>query len=583
MKNLTETLVKIKIDGIEREVPSNSSVLEAAKAAGIQIPTLCYHEDLEPTGNCGVCLVQVKGQKGLKRSCTTPVYEGMEIITHNKEILDTRKGVLELILANHPDDCLQCIKNSKCELRQLADKLGVEKSTYEKVLKHKPIDDSSLSIVREPDKCILCGRCTQVCQQVQTVFALETINRGFDTVVSVASGEIGNSVCVNCGQCISVCPVGALYEVSEEEKVWAALEDPDKIVIVQEAPAVRVSLAEEYGLPAGTNMANKMYTALKMLGFDHVFDTNFSADLTIMEEGSELLERLSKNENLPLITSCSPGWIKFLETFFHDLLENVSSCKSPQQMFGALAKTYFAKEYNIDPSKIVSVSIMPCTAKKFEAKRPEMKDSGYTDVDHVITTREFIRMLKKAGIDLREIPDGKAEDLMGQYSGAATIFGATGGVMEAALRTAYELATGKKLDIVDFEPCIGLEGIKELSVNINGTEIRGAVAHGLGNARELLNKVVEAKKKGEIAYHFIEIMACPGGCVGGGGQPYGSTLKRRLERACGLYMEDKNLPIRKSHENPAIKKIYEDFLGKPLSHKSHELLHTEYVKRDAHI
>ncbi len=576
--------ITVIVDGVKVEVPSHYTAIQAAEEAGINIPKLCYHKDLSPTGNCGVCVVQVKGQRGLKRSCVLPLTDGMEIITHSKEILQARRTVVELILSNHPDECLSCVKNQNCELQSLSKQLNVEGKTYHRMISERKKDDSSHSIVRDTEKCILCGRCTTVCQEVQSVFALEVTGRGFDSEISVPSGMLADSVCINCGQCINYCPVGALHEKFETDYVWDAIENEDKIVIVQEAPAVRVSLAEHYDLKPGTNMHKKMYSALKMLGFDYVFDTNFTADLTIMEEGSELLDRLGKNENLPLITSCSPGWVKFLETFYPELLPNVSSCKSPQQMFGALSKTYFAEKYNIDPSKIVSVSIMPCTAKKYEAKRPEMNSSGFQDVDHVLTTREFIQMMDEAGIDLKNVKESDADQYMGSYTGAGTIFGATGGVMEAALRTAYEIATGNPLPDLNVPQCRGLEGVKELEVDVNGTTLKTGVAHGLGNARKILDKVVEAKRNGEpTPYHFIEIMACPGGCVGGGGQPYGSSLERRKERAAGLYAEDKNADLRKSHDNPEINKIYEDFLEKPLSHKSHELLHTKYVKRDAYV
>ncbi len=574
--------VTVVIDGKKVEVPMGCNIITAAEKAGIDIPRLCYHKDLTPTGNCGVCIVEIKGQKGYKRSCTTPVTNNMEIITKSKEIIEARKTVVELILANHPDDCLTCVKNGYCELQALAKQLGIDRTKIPKILNRKPIDDSSLSIIREPDKCILCGRCLRACQEVQSVFAIEAMGRGFETEITTPSGKMAESVCINCGQCVAVCPTGALHEPIEIDKVWDAINDPDKVVIVQEAPAIRVSLAEEFDLPAGTNLVGKMYNALKMLGFDYVFDTNFTADLTIMEEGSEFIERLHNKGPFPLVTSCSPGWVKFMETFYPEIIEGISSAKSPQQMFGALSKTYFARAYNIDPAKIVTVSIMPCTAKKYEAKRPEMKSSGFTDVDHVLTTREFIQMLRQVGINLNTIDDGQPDDLMGAYSGAATIFGTTGGVMEAALRTAYELVTGKALESCDIMEARGFEGVKEFTVDVEGTKLSCAVAHGLANARKVLDKVKEAKNKGQPSpYHFIEIMACPGGCVGGGGQPYGSTLERRMERAKGLYDEDGGMKIRKSHENPMIEKVYKDFLEKPLSHKSHELLHTHFVKRDS--
>ncbi len=577
-----DNLVNVFINGTKIQVKKSTSILEAAKKAHINIPTLCNHEDLFPQGNCGICVVQVKGRDTLVRSCITPVEDGMEIITHSDRINETRRAILSLIISNHPDDCLHCIKNGNCELHKLADQLDVNEVIYEKIFEPKGIDDSYY-IIRDSNKCILCRRCLEACQLIQDVYALDAIGRGFYTTISVASGKMVESVCVVCGQCISVCPVGALYEKQDKDKVWEELSNPDKIVIVQEAPAVRVSLAEEFNLPAGINMTGKMYSALKKLGFDYVFDTNFSADLTIMEEGNELLDRLKNNKILPVITSCSPGWIKFMETFFPDLIENVSTAKSPQQMFGALSKTYFAKEYNIDPSKIVTVSIMPCTAKKFECDRPEMYSSGYKDVDYVLTTREFVKMIKEAGIDFVNLPDDHPDDLMGQYTGAGVIFGTTGGVAEAALRTVYEIATGKELEDVDIKVCRGFEGIKEFEIDLDGTKVRCGIAHGLANARKLLTIVSEAKKRGEVPYQFVEIMACPGGCVGGGGQPFGSTLKRRLERAEGLYNVDKNMKLRKSHENPMIKKVYDDFLKHPLSEISHKLLHTHYNKRNQYI
>jgi NADP-reducing hydrogenase subunit HndD len=582
-------VVTVTINGQQAAVPDGTTIIKAAEQIGIRIPSLCYHKELTPTGSCGICLVEVQGNRNLVRACTTPVNQGMVITTHSRALTDIRRGVLQLILAAHPDDCFYCLKSGNCELQSLAKQLGVDHEEYEKIYKHHEADTSSPSIVRDAEKCILCGRCVAVCgSDLQTVYALATINRGFNTLVTPPSGKMVESTCINCGQCVAFCPTGALHEQLEKDMVWAALEDPEKVVIVQEAPAVRVSLAEEFGLPIGTNMVGKMYHALKMLGFDYVFDTNFAADLTIMEEGSELLDRLQHGKTLPLITSCSPGWVKFVETFYPQLLAHVSSCKSPQQMFGAVSKTYFAEQYKIDPAKIVTVSIMPCTAKKFEARRPEMNSSGYRDVDYVLTTREFSSMLKEAGIDLAAIADALPNDLMGQYTGAATIFGSTGGVMEAALRTAYELATNEPLPNLNVEAARGLTGVKEFSVDVKGTKLRLAVANGLGNARKVLDNIVAAKEEGQpLPYDFIEIMACPGGCVGGGGQPYGtcdgSILQRRAQRAMGLYAEDRQMTIRKSHENPAITKIYQEFLEHPLSHKSHHLLHTEYVERDAFV
>ncbi len=585
---MNQQTVTVTIDNIQMKVPATWTIMNAAEQAGINIPSLCYHKELVPTGGCGICLVEVQGYRDVVRACTTPVHDGMVVRTHSRALTNLRRGVLEILLSSHPDDCFYCVRNGNCELQTVAKQLDVESQWPGKIYNRHEPDMSSVAIVREPEKCILCGRCIAVCQDIQTVSALGKSGRGFATLVGPPSGKMAESLCINCGQCVAFCPTGALHERLEKDDVWAVLEDPEKVVIVQEAPAVRVSLAEEFDLPIGTNLAGKMYRVLKMLGFDYVFDTNFSADLTIMEEGSEFLDRLGKDERLPLITSCSPGWIKFVETFYHDLLENVSTCKSPQQMFGALSKTYFAEKYGIDPTKIVTVSVMPCTAKKFEARRPEMNSSGYQDVDNVLTTRELADMIREAGINFAALPDDEPNDLMGQYTGAATIFGATGGVMEAALRTAYELTTGAPLPNLDIEAARGIEGVKEFSVDVKGTTLKLAVANGLGNARKVLDKVAAAKQNGDpVPYHFIEIMACPGGCVGGGGQPYGtidgSILQRRIQRAVGLYDEDKNMTLRKSHDNPEIKRIYEDFLEKPLSHKSHELLHTHYVERDEYI
>ena len=591
--------IKIKIDGMEIAVPEGTLILDAAKKANVNIPTLCYHKDLTPTGACGMCVVDI-GAPTLKRACITPIENGMEVITHSKKVINARKTVLELIMSNHPDECLECVRNKTCELQELAENLKIDELPYERSKFDKPLDTNGV-IIRDPNKCILCGRCVAVCQEVQTVYALEFANRGFDTTVKpFMDNALADTVCTNCGQCTNVCPVGALYERSDIDKVWDAINDPTKHVVVQEAPAVRVAIGEPFGLPVGTVSSGKMHTALKRLGFDMVFDTNFSADLTIMEEGTEvvtkLLKALKTNDfsQIPVVTSCSPGWVKFMETYFPNLKHHVSSAKSPQQMFGTLVKTYYAEKANIDAKNIVSVSIMPCTAKKFEADRPEMKDSGYQDVDYVLTTREFSRMIKQAGIDFVNLPEEEAAELMGFYTGAGTIFGASGGVMEAALRTAYFVLAGKDLENMDIMPVRGLEGIKEASVmiplkeelqkelgGVKEFEAKVAVAHGLGNARKLMEIVdKDMKEKGVCRYHFIEIMACPGGCVGGGGQPYGMDLAGKGRRAEGLYKEDKEmLEFRCSHYNKAVNKAYEDYLGAPYSEKAHKLLHTKYVDR----
>jgi len=574
-------MIKAKINNVDVEVPEGTSILFAARKAGFNVPTLCHHPDLTPGGQCGICVVEIEGIPGLKRSCMTPLGEGFKVHTHTPRVMATRKQLVELILSNHDTDCLTCIKNNNCELQTLSATLGINAVEYAKLEEKMPIDRTSVSIVRDPNKCILCGRCTQVCSNIQTVNALAVNHRGADTFLSTAfDAGLGNSVCINCGQCVVHCPVGALYENSQVEKVWEALHDPDKFVVVQEAPAVRVMLGEEFGMAPGSLVSGKMHAALRRLNFDAVLDTNFAADLTIMEEGTELLSRLKSGKNLPLITSCSPGWIKFMETFFHNMIPHMSTAKSPQQMFGALAKTYYAEVKGIPPEKIVSVSIMPCTAKKFECLRPEMKASGYQDVDYVLTTREIGRMMREAGLDLTEMPDELPDDIMGEYTGAGTIFGTTGGVMEAALRSAYRLATGKELENLDITPVRGLKGIKEAEIDIEGTKVKVAVAHSCGKARELLNKVADQlEKEGKCEYQFIEVMACPGGCVGGGGQSWGSNMAKRARRGESLYAEDKSLPRRRSHENPSVLAVYEKFLEKPNSEKSHKLLHTHYFKR----
>jgi NADH-quinone oxidoreductase subunit G len=578
--------VKLTVDGKEITVESGTTILEAARQLGIQIPSLCYHPNLKPTASCGVCVVEIAGMAGLKRSCCTPAEEGMKVSTNSRALRSLRKTLVELILSNHATECPTCVANGKCELQDLANSMGVDFDRFTRVVADKPLDETSLAVHRDPKKCIACGRCVTVCSDIQTVSAIDMVQRGFDVSVDTFFREgLGNSACVNCGQCTVFCPTGALRERSETDDVWDAILDPGKIVVVQEAPSIRVTLAEEFGMEMGTVTVGKMYAALKRIGFDHVFDTNFTADLTIMEEGTELIERVKSGGLLPLITSCSPGWIKFMETYFPDFAGHTSTCKSPQQMFGTLVKTYFAKEKGIDPAKIVSVSIMPCTAKKFEARRPEMNDSGFRDVDFVLTTREFVRMIKEAKIDFKNLPDESPDDLMASYTGAATIFGATGGVMEAAIRTAYFILAGKNLDNLDVTAVRGLQGIKEAVLTIpaqglGDLTVKVAVAHGLGNARKLMEKVQrQIRETGKSEYAFIEIMACPGGCVGGGGQPYGSVIADRARRGQGLYKEDKNLPQRQSHENPGITRIYEKFLGRPGSETAHQLLHTCYFER----
>ena len=576
--------INLVIDGVQLEVPENTSIIEAAKQIGIHIPTLCYHPDLPATGACGLCVVEIEGYPTPKRACTTPVAEGMQIRTNSKELRSIRKTLLEMILANHEVTCPTCVANGKCELQQMAYTMGIDPANVESILEKEPVDYSSVSIIRDVNKCISCGRCIEVCNNIQTVNALTFSNRGFEKKVDTAfSLGMANSACVNCGQCTVYCPTGALREKDDTDYVWEALLDPSKHVVVQEAPSIRASLGEEFGMEIGALTVGKMYAALKRLGFDSVFDTNFSADLTILEEGTEVVEIIKNNpEKLPVITSCSPGWIKFMETYFNDLGCHVSTAKSPQQMMGVLAKTYYAEKSNIDPKDIVSVSIMPCTAKKFECQRDEMKDSGYQDVDYVLTTREIVRMFKEAGIDLKTIPEEEPYHALADYTGAATIFGATGGVMEAAIRSAYFLITGEELPNLDVLPVRGLQGIKEAELDIKGMKVKVAVAHGLGNARKLLDKVrAQIKETGKSEYAFIEIMACPGGCVGGGGQPFGNDMAMRARKGQTLYKEDHDLVnIRCSHKNPAIAKIYEEYLEKPGSHKAHKLLHTHYYARD---
>jgi len=574
-------MARITIDGKKIQVEDGTRILEAADKAGIEIPTLCHHEDLTPAGTCGMCIVEIEGDPSYRRACMTPVQDGMKIRTSTRELRKIRRGLLELVLSAHPDDCLQCIRHGNCELQALAERFELRTLRYDQYTHGLPVDVTAHGVVRDMNKCIGCGRCVHVCEELQTVKAISFYGRGSDTIVSPGKDtDMGSSVCVNCGQCVAYCPVGALHEKEQIDDVWASIENPNLVVAAQIAPSVRVALGEEFGMKPGDLVIGKIYAALRRIGIDIVFDTNFSADLTIMEEGTEFLNLVEKGGPFPLITSCSPGWVKFGETYFPSLTDHISTCKSPQQMMGALIKSYYAETRGIDPEKIVSLSIMPCTAKKYEARRPEMRSSGYQDVDYVLTTRELARMIRQAGIDFSRLTEETADPLMSDYSGAATIFGATGGVMEAALRTAYELKTGERLDHVEFQPVRGLEGIKEAEIPVGGLSVRVAVAHGLSNARMLLEKVADEGKKGNSPYHFIEIMACRGGCIGGGGQPIDNSMRRREERIRGLYREDQDRSVRRSHENPEIQAIYEAYLGAPGSERAHHLLHTHYTRRD---
>lgn len=574
-------MVALTIDNLAVEVPEGTTILEAARSVGIHIPSLCALPEMHHNpGACRVCVVEVERARSLVASCVYPVANGMKVKTNSRRVREARERVIEFMLSDHPRDCNICQKHGNCELQQVAEQVGTRGITIPCTdFTVHDIDDSSDALVRDMSKCINCLRCVTACAEVQGVFLLTPEGRGFDSRVVPAMGHnLNDSACTFCGQCAVVCPTGAIVEKDHTDLVWTALEDPTRHVVVQEAPAIRAQLGEEFGLPPGTLVTGKMITALRRLGFDRVFDTNFTADLTIIEEGNELLHRAKTGGKLPMITSCSPGWIKFIEHFYPDLLPHVSTCKSPQQMFGALAKTYYAEKEGIDPANIFVASIMPCTAKKFEAARPEMRSSGYRDVDVVLTTRELGRMLRQAGIDLATLPEGEYDAPMGQYSGAATIFGATGGVMEAALRTVYAVVTGKNLPSLDITAVRGLDGIKEAALVIGDLgEVRAAVAHGLGNARNLMDRVAA----GQADYHFIEIMACPGGCVGGGGQPLPASDEKLRLRAGALYQDDSDVQsLRQSHENPSIKALYDDFLKAPLGEKSHHLLHTHYTPRE---
>jgi NADH-quinone oxidoreductase subunit G len=583
-------MINAKINGIPVQVAEGTTILEAARKVDIKIPTLCNSPDLPPWASCGICVVRVEKSAKLMRACCTPIDEGMAIITHDPEIVQTRKSVIELILSTHPDDCLQCPRNQDCELQTLAQEFGIREQPFKKMLRDLPVDNSTGSIVLNPDKCVRCGRCVKVCQEMQNVWAIEFLGRGEKTRIAPAADVLLNEgPCIRCGQCSAHCPVGAIYENDQTAQVWEALmkDGPDaKKCVVQIAPAVRVALGEAFGQKPGTNLTKKIYAALRRLGFDAIFDTNFAADLTIMEEGTEFVHRFTEKGQLqlPLITSCCPAWVDYMEKYYSDMIPHFSTAKSPQQMMGAMIKTYWAKKAEVDPAKIFSVSVMPCTAKKYEnGRNKDMYSSGQKDVDITLTTRELARMIKQAGIDLLSLPDEDADSPMGPYTGAGTIFGATGGVMEAALRTAYTLITNEDLKDVNFTGVRGISGIKEARINIKGTEVRVAVAHQMGNIAQVLEEVRKAKAEGkETPWHFIEVMACRGGCIGGGGQPYGCTDEVRKLRIRGIYDDDEQSSYRCSHHNPLIKQVYAEFLEKPGSHKAHQLLHTHYEAKEVY-
>ena len=573
-------MVNLKINGMPLSVPAGSTILEAARFAGIHIPTLCYLKEINEIGACRICVVEVKGARSLVASCVYPVNEGMEVYTNTPKVRNSRKMTLELILSTHERRCLSCVRSTNCELQKLCQEYGVDETEFEGARPNTTADESTDYLVRDNSKCILCRRCVAACQ-AQAIGVIGANNRGFDSEIGCAFGlQLNQVACVGCGQCIVNCPTGALREKDDTDRVFEALADPSKHVVVQTAPAIRATLGECFGMPVGTNVKGKMVAALRRLGFDKVFDTDFGADLTIMEEANEFLDRVKNGGVLPMITSCSPGWIKYCEHYYPELLPHLSSCKSPQQMTGAVIKTWYAEKHDIDPKDIVCVSIMPCTAKKFEVGRDGESAAGVPDVDYALTTRELARMINRAHLSFTELPDEEFDPALDVTTGAAAIFGATGGVMEAALRTAADVLEGKALDSVDYTEVRGTKGIKEATYHVGGMDVKVAVASGLANAKEVLEKV----KSGEADYQFIEIMCCPGGCVNGGGQPVQPASVRnftdlRAIRAKALYEEDKNLPLRKSHESPVIKLVYDDYFGEPGSHKAHEILHTHYVER----
>ena len=574
-------MVNLKINNIPVQVKEGTTILDAAKSVGINIPTLCYLKDINEIGACRVCVVEVKGARSLVASCVYPVNEGMEVFTNTEKVRKSRKTTIELLMSDHKKECLSCVRSTNCELQTLSNEYGCDAAAFQGERNLSEPDESTSYLVRDNEKCILCRRCVATCKSVQQVAVIAPSRRGFKTHIGCAfESDLADVPCVACGQCIAVCPTGALHEREEIDNVREAIADPEKVVVVAPAPAVRAAIGEEFGNPVGTNTEGKMFTALRMLGFDKVFDVNFAADLTIMEEANELVERVKEGGKLPMFTSCSPGWIRYVEYYYPELIPNLSSCKSPMQMFGATVKTYYAQKEGIDPKNIYVVGVMPCTAKKFERTRDDQSASGYPDIDAVLTTRKLAKMIRTAGILYNELPDGTFDNPLGEFTGAGVIFGATGGVMEAALRTAAETITGKSLDAVDYKAVRGMQGIKEAEYDLNGLKVKVAVASGLTNAKALCEKI----RKGECDYTFVEVMCCPGGCINGGGQPIQSAYTRRTvdikgKRAKALYDEDKKSDIRKSHENPAVNSLYKEFFGAPGSHKAHEILHTKYVNR----